>query len=135
MTEDNRKANIRDELARAAAALQAAEALVSLGLHADAISRAYYGAFHALRALAFARGLEAKTHRGAIHVFNTEFVRAGIFPSADNRLLSGLQRARELADYDAAVLFSGEDATAELAEARRFVDAARAWLAGEGLIA
>jgi hypothetical protein len=99
MTEDARKTNIRDEIDRATAALRAATALIPLGLHADAISRCYYGAFHALRALGFARGIEARTHAGAIHVFNTEFVRAGLFPSSNNRILSGLQRSRELADY------------------------------------
>ena len=135
MTEDNRKANIRDELARAEAALRAADALIPLGLYADAVSRAYYAAFHALRALNFARGLEARTHHGAIHIFNTEFVRTGLFPTSHNRLLSGLQRSRELADYDAAVVFAEQDAQAEVTDARAFVAAATTWLASEGWIA
>lgn len=46
MTEQNRAQNIADELRRAAQALQAAEALVGLGPHADSVSRAYYGVFH-----------------------------------------------------------------------------------------
>jgi hypothetical protein len=133
VTGDNQRANIRDELARAEDAFRAAEALIPLGLHADAVSRAYYGAFHVLRALAFARGIETRSHVGVIHVFNTEFVRPGVFPSSHNRLLSGLQRSRELADYDAAVVFSEDDARAELAAAKSFADAARAWLEGEGL--
>jgi uncharacterized protein (UPF0332 family) len=132
MTDENRRSNIEDELARADAAFSAAEALVQLGLFADAISRAYYAAFHMLRALAFARGIEARTHAGVIHLFNTEFVRTGVFPSAHNRLLSGLQRARELADYDAAIVFGEDDARAELASARTFATAARTWLATEG---
>lgn len=132
MTDDNRKANIKDELSRAEAAFRAAEALIPLGLHADSVSRAYYAVFHLLRALAFARGIEARTHAGVIHVFNTEFVRPGVFPSSNNRVLSGLQRSRELADYDAAVIFSEDDARAELADAKTFADAARAWLASEG---
>ena len=74
------------------------------------MSRAYYGAFHALCALLFSRGLEAKSHGGAIHLFNTEFVRTGLLGSSHNRLLAGVQRSRELADYDAAVTFSKEDA-------------------------
>jgi len=37
MTNDNRRTNIEDELARADAAFAAAEALVTAGLYADAI--------------------------------------------------------------------------------------------------
>ncbi|MDX2092448.1 MAG: HEPN domain-containing protein [Kofleriaceae bacterium] len=132
MTEELRRTNIRDEIARAEDALKAAEALIPLALFADAISRSYYGVFHALRALAFTRGIEPRTHAGVIHVFNTEFVRTGLFPSSFNRTLSGLQRSRELADYDAAVVFSEPDARAELVDARAFVTAALAWLASEG---
>lgn len=134
MTDANRRSNLADELARADAAFAAADALVQLGLYADAISRAYYAAFHMLRALAFARGIEARTHAGVIHIFNSEFVRSGVFPSSNNRLLSGLQRARELADYDAAIVFGEEDARAEVANARTFAAAARQWLATEGWI-
>lgn len=131
MTDENRKRNIGDELARAEQALQAARALVDLRLHADAVSRAYYGAFHALRALLVSRGLEPKTHTGAIHLFNTEFVRAGLVASSHNRLLAGIQRSRELADYDAAVTFSKEDAEGCLREAEAFRDDVLALLRGE----
>ena len=120
MTGENRRRNVADELARADQALQAARALLGLGLHADSVSRAYYGAFHCLSALLFSRGVEAKTHAGAIHMFNTEFVRAGLFASSHNRLLAGIQRSRELADYDAAVTFSKEDVAGCLRDAEAF---------------
>jgi uncharacterized protein len=131
MTDDDRRQNIRDELARSDAAFRAADALIPLSLHSDAISRAYYAVFHVLRALGYARGIEVRTHAGAIHVFNTEFVRPGVLASSFNRVLSGLQRSRELADYDAAIVFSADDASAALADARTFATAALAWLAGE----
>lgn len=134
MTDENRKRNVADELARAGQALQAARALVDLGLHADAISRAYYAAFHALCALLFSRGLEAKTHAGAIHLFNTEFVRPGVFASSHNRLLAGIQRSRELADYDAAVRFSRADAEGCLNDAEAFHSEAVALLRSESWI-
>lgn len=120
MTDENRKRNAADALARAGEALRAARALLDLGLHADSISRAYYGAFHGLRALLLSRGAEAKTHAGAIHLFNMEFVRPGLFASSHNRLLAGIQRSRELADYDAAVSFSSDDAEACLRDAEAF---------------
>ena len=135
MTDENRKRNIADEIARAQQAFQAARALIGLGLYADSVSRAYYGAFHCLRALLLSRGVEAKTHAGAIHLFNTEFIRAGLFPSSHNRLLAGIQRSRELADYDAAVDFSSDDAEACLGDAEAFGADVLARLRGEAWIA
>lgn len=135
MTEENRRRNLRDEVDRADQALRAAQALVDLGLHADAVSRAYYAAYHLLRALLLARGLEPRSHSGAIHLFNTEFVRAGLLPSSHNRLLGGLQRARELADYDSAVAFSAEDAKQSLEDARSFQREGLALLRREGWLA
>jgi uncharacterized protein (UPF0332 family) len=135
VTDESRKRNIADEVGRAGQALRAARALIELGLHADAVSRAYYAAFHHLRALLFSRGLEAKTHAGAIHLFNTEFVRSGLFASSHNRLLAGIQRSRELADYDAAVTFSRADAVACLQDAEAFGGDALALLRRETWIA
>lgn len=134
MTEGNRRKNISGELARAREALAAADALLALSLHNDCVSRAYYGAFHFLKALLLTRGLEAKTHSGAIHLFNLEFVRGGGFPSSYNVLLSGMQGSRQLADYDAAASFSASDARAMLDEARIFGKDVTDFLAKEGYL-
>lgn len=134
MTGENRRRNIADEIARADQAMRAARALLALGLHADSVSRAYYASFHLVRALLLSRGVEPKTHGGAIHLLNTELVRAGVLPSSHNRLLAGLQRARELADYDSAIAFSKDDATAELDAAERFASDALSLLTREGWI-
>lgn len=132
MTDDNKRRNIGDELLRAEQALRAAQVLADQGLTADSVSRSYYAAFHFLRALLLTRGLEPRTHSGAIHLFNSEFVRSGAFPSAHNRLLSGMQGSRELADYDAAVSFSEPDARAQLEDARRFGEAVTSFLRAGG---
>ena len=99
MTDENKRRNVADELARMEQAARAARALLDLGLHADAVSRAYYAV-----------------------------------PSHDNRVVGGLQRARELADYDAAVVFTDEDARAEVEAAERFLGDALAFLRREGWI-
>lgn len=135
MTEESRRQNVADEVARAEQALAAARSLLSLCLHADSVSRAYYAAFHFVRALLFARGVEPKSHAGALHMFNVEYVRPGTFPSTHTRLLGGMQRARELADYDAAVVFADADAQAGIADAEAFRADALAQLAAEGWIA
>ncbi len=98
------------------------------------MSRAYYAAFHFLRALLYARGVEPKSHAGALRMFNVEYVRPGVFPSTHNRLLVGMQRARELADYDAAVVFAAPDADASIADAEAFRADAMARLRADGWI-
>ena len=128
MTKDNKKANVQAELERASQSLEAASALLDRGLYADSISRAYYATLHLLRALLFSRGVEPKSHSGALHLFNVELVRTGEVSGSWNRLLAGLQRSRELADYDSAVLFSEEEARAVLTDARSFGDAALEYL-------
>ncbi len=120
MSEGSRRANIADAIARAGEALRAAETLTASGLHTDAVSRAYYAAYHFLAALLLSRGFDPRSHKGAITLFNTEFVRPGLLSSGHNRLLGGLQQARELADYDRVVRFSAEDAGAQIGEARTF---------------
>ena len=134
MTEDARKQNVADNLGRAANAMKAAENLLAIDLFADAISRAYYAAFHYLRAALFARGLEARTHSGALSLFNREFVRVGRFAGRFNRVYASLQRSRELADYDPAVQFSAEDARNQIADARSFGDDILALLRNEGFV-
>ncbi len=107
MNDENRRENLRDEVSRGEQALRAADALIQLGLFSDAISRAYYGAFHYLRALLLTRGIQPKSHAGVISQVSLEFIRPGHLPSKHNRLLGGLQRARELADYDAVLKQQG----------------------------
>ena len=131
MTEDNRRQNVAEQLVRSDEAFRAAEGLLALGLHADAVSRAYYAAFHCLLALLLSRGLEPKTHRGAITLLNQEFIRSGRLSSAHNRLLGGLQRSRELADYSAGIRFSADDARALIEDARAFEREARGLLTRE----
>jgi len=132
VTDDNRRQNLREELERAEQALRAAEALLGQGLHADSMSRAYYAAFHLVRALLVTRGVEPRSHRGALHLLNREFVRTGLLTSSHNRLLGALQRSRELADYDAAAVFSADDARQQLDDARTFHAATLEFLAREG---
>lgn len=132
--QDQRRQDIIDELRRGDEALRAAEALMAAELHADAVSRAYYGAWHHLRAVLLSRGVEARTHAGAIHLFNTEMVKKGTMSSSNNRILGGLQRAREMADYDSAVQFSADDARVLTADARSFAEEVKRLLTAEGWV-
>ena len=134
MSDPARRRNIADSLARAVQALAVAEAALAIGGTADAISRAYYAALHFLRALLFARGLEPRTHAGAQHLFNQEFVKAGLFPARANRLLAALQRQRELADYDPGTVFDAADVRDQIEDVRKFGSLVTDLLRREGLL-
>jgi uncharacterized protein (UPF0332 family) len=123
--------NIAESLARAAQALAVADAALAIGGTADAVSLTYHAALHYLRARLFARWLDPRSHPGAHHLFNQEFVRSGLFPPKVNKLLAALQRMREQADYDPGMLFDAEDAREQIAEVRALGDRATAILWSE----
>jgi hypothetical protein len=134
VTDENKRRNLTDELQRAEESLRAAQALLGLNLHADSVSRCYHAVLHFVRALLLSRGLEGKSHSGVLHLFHSELVRSGAFPSVHNRALAALQRSREFADYDAAVTFTAPDAEASLADARAFAADALRVLGATGLL-
>ena len=130
MSPENARKNAADEMRRARESLRAAEVLAREALYADAVSDAYYAAFHAVRALLLSLGEEPRSHRGALHLFNVHFVRTG---KVDARHLSTLARAqynRIGADYGASTRFEQKDAEDEIVGARELVDAAAKLLGG-----
>jgi uncharacterized protein (UPF0332 family) len=121
MTRDNKDKNAREEMARGDEALRAAEELLRLGLHNDAISRAYYAAYHWARALLFTEGVESRTHRGVIQLVGLRFVREGRLPDAAVRALAQLEDTREASDYSASVRFAASEAREAIGRAKAFI--------------
>lgn len=134
MTDDNRRDNIADELARAAESTSAAETLLAADLHRDAISRACYACHHHLLALLLSRGLEPKTHAGGVSVFNAHFVRTGLFSSSFNRSLGGSSACANRPITTPRRCSPGMTHAA-IDEATQFGDAVLAFLRGERWIA
>lgn len=128
MTGANRTTNARAEAALGDDALQAAQVLLQLGLHNDAVSRAYYAAFHYARALLLLEGLEPKTHRGVVSLLLDRYERSGRLEPGAVSTLARLQTFRGLADYDASERIAKERAEAEVAAARAFIERARPFL-------
>ena len=125
MNAENRRLNAEDELASAAEALREAEALFGLGMLRGAVSRGYYGLFHAVRALLFSRGLEAKTHGGVETLFHLHFIRANEVDPEWGVLFARLQGYRERADYGPAVGLSAAEVRGELDRVARFLELVR----------
>ena len=128
MNDANRRKNAAQEMALGDDALRAAQALLGLDLYNDAVSRAYYAAFHYARALLLLEGLEPKSHRGVMALLEHHFEAAGRLSRDALSRFARLQTFRGLADYDARERLPRERATEEVASARAFVDEARATL-------
>ncbi|MBX3227378.1 MAG: HEPN domain-containing protein [Labilithrix sp.] len=131
MNDDERRAAIAAEVSRGETSLAAGEKLLD-GFPADAVSRAYYAAFHHARALLVSVGLEPTTHAGLTRLFQRDFVRTGRFDPKLASALDHLLAARQGADYTAEVVITDEMAKDEIESARRFVAACRACLVADG---
>ena len=109
MTEKNKKLNIAGELQHADKALGAARILATNSYYNDCVSRLYYVILYHLSALLLTKGLEPKTHEGALTLFSLHFVKPGIFPPADSHLVARLMKYREEADYSSSYVFTKTD--------------------------
>lgn len=120
MTDESKKFNIAQEVSKARQRLAHARLLHEARGYDTAVSQAYYAAFHFARALLLVEGLEARTHSGLIHLINVHFVRTGLVPPQDVRLLGNLESQRTVADYDAASVFTEDMADEAIASAESF---------------
>jgi len=109
VTEENRKKNIAEELARAKECLTSADLLFSHGQMADAISRLYYYVYHAVRALLLSKGLEPRTHEGTLRLLSLHFTKPGILDVEASHIFTRLMKYREEADYNPSYVFTKDD--------------------------
>ncbi|MBM4344315.1 MAG: HEPN domain-containing protein [Deltaproteobacteria bacterium] len=100
MTAEARAANIAAEVAKARAALHAADELFAIELFDDAMSRLYYAAFHLASAALLAVDVEATTHRGLLSLVSLHLVKPARVPPDTARGLTELFSLRNQADYD-----------------------------------
>ena len=99
MTQTNENANAREEMAKGDEALRAAEELLRLGLFNDAVSRAYYAAFHAGSALLLSAGKRTSKHKEVIASIHRDYVREGKLPQEAGEIITALYQQRDIADY------------------------------------
>lgn len=121
MTADNQTANAREEMRRGNEALRAADELMRLDLCNDAVSRAYYAAYHWARAVLLTKGLESRTHRGVNQLLGLRFVREGLLAEEATRLLASLEDSREAGDYSAEARFAPHEAARAVEQAKAFI--------------
>ena len=111
MMEKNKRENIREEIERASQTMSAATLLFDNNLINDAVSRLYYFLLYNIRALLLTKGLEPKSHEGALRLFALHFIKEKIFEPKDSHVFSKLMKYREEADYNPSYVFTKDDFT------------------------
>ena len=96
-------------------------AYINIGDYNGAISRAYYAAFHALKALEVLEGYDSKKHSGVISHFRQKYIKTGKIDAEMSKVIGRLQEARGASDYDVAMRFQLIDAQEALDNAKTFV--------------
>lgn len=90
---------LRSMFQKAKRKMEAARVDFDSGFYEDAVSRAYYGAFHALTAVLALHGLVYSSHTQALGSFNKKFVKTGIFKKQTTKILQRLFEDRQVGDY------------------------------------
>lgn len=121
MNTANKKLNIAVEWEKSKEVFREAEVLLQQKMAAGALSRAYYAAFHAGKAVLLTEGLEVKSHQALGRLFSLHFVKTGKFDVRYSRILSKAQKYREEADYSSEFVFTQADAEERLKEVKEFL--------------
>lgn len=108
--------------------LRMAETLLKNSGYDDAVSRAYYTAFHAAKAVLLTEGLTTETHQGVVNLFGLHFVKTGKFDKRFGRMLANLKDDRENGDYEIYSAIDKEVAEQAVNEAREFLKEAKQYL-------
>ena len=128
MIEKNKKENIGEEIKRAKEAMRVTYLLFENSFVNDAISKLYYFLLYNVRALLLTKGLEPKSHEGALRLLGLHFVKKGIFNPRASHIFSKLMKFREEADYNPSYTFTNEDFIEFKKEAEELADKIRKYL-------
>jgi uncharacterized protein (UPF0332 family) len=108
--------------------LDAAKVLLREGFIDDAISRAYYGVFHAASAVLLAEGITVDSHSALKTMFGLHFIKTEKIDKKYGRWLNRLKDERENGDYDIFTSFDREDAENSITEAEEFIQEMKRYL-------
>ncbi|MBI3795559.1 MAG: HEPN domain-containing protein [Deltaproteobacteria bacterium] len=129
MNPEHVKVLVAKRMQEAAECLEDGKYLLSSGRGArTVVNRAYYAAFYAVLALLQTVGKTPRKHRGALTLFDTEFIRTGVLQKELSDTLHQLFDARQEDDYRRIDPVLPEEATELIADAEQFVRAIRDYL-------
>ncbi len=102
------------ELEASLQAWDAADILVAQRLYRDALSRAYFSLFHAVRGLLFSEGYNVRDPHAVLEVLSIRFAANSEIPTEAPAVLARGQRYQELCDYGVGWVVTPERVLAEL---------------------
>ncbi len=108
--------------------LRASELLLNAGEYKDAANRAYYAAFHSLRAVLILDEFDSKKHSGIIAKFGEKYLKTEIFNKEISEYITSLFRVRTASDYDDFYIVSKEEAKSQVQKAKTIVDNVKQYL-------
>jgi uncharacterized protein (UPF0332 family) len=116
-------------LDKADRSLRAADRLFASGDLDFAASRAYYACFYVAESLLLSQGLEFSRHGQVIAQYGNHFARTALLDPSFHTLLIQAFSLRQAADYEGQVDFPQTEILELIHEGRRFLEAAREYLA------
>ena len=122
------KTDLAALLAKASEKLETARIMYENARYDDAVSRAYYAAFHAMTAALLSRKLSYSSHGQLIGAFNREFIKTGIFPKDFSAVIQALFDDRQIGDYGVFIKISKSTAIEHIKKAENMVEAIRLFL-------
>jgi uncharacterized protein len=127
--DDTQRQLIQGYIAKARDKARVARDLLTRGEWDDAVSRAYYAAFHAAQAVLLTEGQRAETHRGMVTLFGLLLVKTGKLEKKWGKFLANLKDDREASDYEALSWIDEETAQRGVREAEAFIDVVERYIA------
>ena len=92
------------------------------------VNRAYYAAFHSLRAILILDDFDSKKHSGIIAKFRENYLKTEIFNKEISEYISSLFRVRTASNYDDFFIVSKEDSVSQLEKAEKIVSQIKSYL-------
>ena len=116
------------QIQRANQILNSIPLLIEIGDNYSAVNRAYYAAFHAIKALEALNNKNSKKHSGLLSNFRTKYIKTGIFDVQYSDTLKALSQYRQDSDYNIFADISPQVAKEQYNNAKEFVNAIEKYL-------
>ena len=115
-------------IAHAKECLRESELLLGADEYKGATNRAYYAAFHSLRAVLILQEFDSKKHSGIIAKFGEKYLKTEMFDKQISEYITSLFRIRTASDYDDFYIVSKEEAKSQFEKARVIVEQIETYL-------
>ena len=114
--------------------LEDAKLMFENGRYKNALNRAYYAIFHAIRSVNTLKGFDSRKHSGLIAFFNQSYVKEGVFDKELSKIIKQAYDYREKADYLDFYIASSEEAGKQIARAEVFKEAIKTYLVEQDIL-